>query len=111
MQLAGGLNIQVQKSGKRKVDLPDFLQIQGVAKAAETEDILLIKRLFHLICEPGPGLPVQLNERGDTFAVRFVALHSHLRDSALSPAKSEMHVPWNTPEPCNKSGHVRGVPV
>jgi hypothetical protein len=38
-------------------------------------------------------------------------LHSHFRDSAPSPAESEMHVRSNTLERCNKSGPVHGVPV
>ena len=93
MQLAGGLHIEVQEPGQRQIDLADLLHVQGIAEAAQTDNVLFVQGLFHLGCEPGPGLPVQLNERGDTLAVRFIALQSHFRDSAPRAAESEMRWP------------------
>jgi hypothetical protein len=80
----------MKETGQRQIDLADLLHVKGIAEAAQTDNILFVQRLFHLGCEPGPGLPVQLNERGNTFAVRFVALHCHYRDSAPHAAESEM---------------------
>ena len=93
MELACRLDIQVQQPGQRQVDLADFLHVQGIAEAAEPEHVLLVEGLLHLGSEPGPGLPVQLHERGDAVAVRFIALQSHPRDSALRRAESEMGGP------------------
>ncbi|BCW72269.1 hypothetical protein NicSoilB8_33130 [Arthrobacter sp. NicSoilB8] len=93
MQLARGFHIEVQEPGEGKVDLAHFVHVEGVAKAAKPDHVLFIKGLLHLGSEPGPGLPVQLHERGDTFPVRFIALQSHPRDSALHGAESEMDWP------------------
>ncbi|GIU54837.1 hypothetical protein NicSoilC12_05860 [Arthrobacter sp. NicSoilC12] len=93
MKLARGFHIKVQEPGQRQVDLAHFLDVEGVPEAAKAEHILFIKGLLHLGSEPGPGLPVQLHERGDTFPVRFIALQSHPRDSALHNAESEMDWP------------------
>lgn len=90
MQLPGRLDVQVQEPGQRQVDIPDFLDVQGVAKPAKAQHILFIKGLFHLGCEPGPGMPVQLHERRGTLPVRFIALRSHAKDSAPLPAHREM---------------------
>ena len=82
MQLPGCFDVQVQQPGERKVDVADLLHIEGVAETAQPEHVLFVKRLLHLGSEPGPGLPVQLHERGDAVAVRFIALQSHPRDLA-----------------------------
>jgi len=90
MQLSCRLDVQVEEPGQRQVDIPDFLDVQGVAEPAKAQHILFIKGLFHLGCEPGPGLPVQLHERRGTLPVRFIALRSHAKDSAPRPAHREM---------------------
>ena len=93
MELAGGFHIKVQEPGQRQIDLAHFLHVEGVPEATKAEHVLFIKGLLHLGSEPGPGLPVQLHERRDTFPVRFIALQSHPRDSALHNAESEMDWP------------------
>ena len=101
VQLACGFDVQVQEPGQRKVDLADLLHVQGIAEATQADNVLFIKGLLHLGCEPGPGLPVQLHERGDTLAVRFVALQSHFRDSAPHAAESEMDRPARGVQECS----------
>ena len=86
VELAGRLDVQVQQPGQREVDLADLLHVERIAEAAETEYVLLVEGLLHLGSQPGPGLPVQLHERGAAVAVRFIALQSHPRDSALRRA-------------------------
>lgn len=93
MKLARGLHIEVQEPGQGQVDLADLLHVQGIAEATQTDNVLFVKGLLHLGGEPGPGLAVQLNERGDALPVRFVALQSHFRDSAPRAAQSEMRGP------------------
>ena len=93
MELAGRLDIEVQEPGQREVDLADFLHVEGIAEAAQAEHVLFVEGLLHLGSEPGPGLPVQLHERGDAVAVRFIALQSHPRDSALRRLRAK----WTGP--------------
>jgi hypothetical protein len=69
--------VEVQEAGQGQIDLPHFLDVEGVAEATQAEHVLLIEGLLHLGSEPGPGLPVQLHERGYTFPGRFIALQSH----------------------------------
>ena len=106
VELVGGLDVEVQQPGQRQVDLADLLHVQGVAQAAEAEHVLFVEGLLHLGSEPGPGLPVQLNERGDALAVRFVALQSHLRDSALDRPRAK----WTAP-PAAAAGPDRLMPT
>ncbi|BCW63951.1 hypothetical protein StoSoilB22_29240 [Arthrobacter sp. StoSoilB22] len=80
----------MKEAGEREVNLPDFFHVQGVAEAAETEDVLFVEGLLHLRCKPGPRLTVQLYKRGSAVAISFGALQSHAHDSALRGADQEM---------------------